>query len=224
MKKLGILGGIGPEASSYFYSEIIRRLRDNGSIEHNSDYPQIIINSINAPELVSLEVTDAMLEPYAQGIRELAMHQPEYIVMSCNTIHLFRDRLMQQSGFQNISDISEIVRTKLDQTPGTICVLGTPATVSSGLYDLPNRKYVNPSPTELNEIAEIVVAYNAEGEIEANKASLLRIAERCRNDGASVFIAGCTEISELLRVTNDFLSIDTLELLIEDTLQKLNDL
>lgn len=219
--KLGILGGIGPEASTYVYTELIRRLRDSGAIRHNGDYPHIIVNSINPPELVSLEVNDTQLAPYIDGVKELAATGVDYIMMACNTIHLFRERLIAQSGFSNISDISQIVSEALKPIQGSLCVLGTPATISSGLYTFENKTYANPEGVALSDIASVVVNYNATGETAQNKEILLRIVRDCRKRGASVFIAGCTEISELLRGETELVVVDTLELLIQDTLQRI---
>ncbi len=221
MKTLGILGGIGPEASSYFYAEVIRRLRESGAIRRNTDYPQIFINSINAPELVSLEVTDELLEPYARGIIELASLKPDYIVMVCNTIHLFRERLIRASDYEKISDLSQIVGAALAHMPGTTCVVGTAATVTSGLYHVPGRIYTNPDDTQLAEIGNIVISYNASGEVENNRAALQRIIQERHIAGADIFIAGCTEISELLRGVKGFTILDTLELIIQDTVQRI---
>ncbi len=58
MKKIGILGGIGPEATGHFYLKLIKRLQETGRIKRNTDYPQIIINSIPAPELVDEKIQD----------------------------------------------------------------------------------------------------------------------------------------------------------------------
>ncbi len=140
--------------------------------------------------------------------------------MACNTIHLFKNRLIQQSGYENISDITKIVSKALEQTPGKICTLATPATVTSGLYQVTGREYSDPNPVELVEIGEVVMNYNATGEIEKNRATLLRIIDVHKIDGATVFIAGCTEVSELLRNQNIAL-LDTLELLIEDTVSRI---
>ena len=219
--KFGILGGIGPEASSYFYAEIIKRLRDRGFIRRNADYPQIVINNLNAPELVSMDVTDEMLAPYVEGIKELALHKPEYIVMACNTIHLFRDQLIIKSGYANISDISKVVSDALEKTPGTICVLGTAATVTSGLYAIPGRDFSNPDENELKEIGEVIVSYNASGELSKNKETLLGIVKNHQQQGASIFIAGCTEVSEVLREVGGVNLVDTLELLIENTIERI---
>lgn len=221
MKKIGILGGIGPEATSYFYTQLIQRVRGAGNVRRNIDYPQIIINSMNAPELVSPVASKDDLEPYIRGIRELALLNPEYIVMACNTIHLFRDEIIEQSGYEKISDIKQIVTQRLATVPGTISVIGTQLTVSGGLYTDPERTYINPDARQLALIGEVVVNYNAHGETLENKKKLLEIIGQKKQDGADVFIAGCTEVSELLQgETNDTI-IDTLELLIDDTVQRI---
>ena len=50
--KIGILGGIGPEATGEFYNKLIKRLQEKDLIKSNKDFPQIFINSIPAPELI----------------------------------------------------------------------------------------------------------------------------------------------------------------------------
>jgi len=105
--KIGILGGIGPEATGYFYSTLINKLKKSGFIKKNKDYPQFFINSINAPELISLKVPNSDIQPYIDGIKELAMHKPDFIVMVCNTIHVYRDLIIQKSGFSNILSLRE---------------------------------------------------------------------------------------------------------------------
>lgn len=47
MKTIGILGGMGPEAGADLFVRIIRLYQKNGAIE-DSDFPNIILNSINA--------------------------------------------------------------------------------------------------------------------------------------------------------------------------------
>jgi aspartate racemase len=44
MKKIGLIGGVGPESSIEYYLLIIKRFQDR---LNTKDYPEIIINSIN---------------------------------------------------------------------------------------------------------------------------------------------------------------------------------
>lgn len=70
-KKIGVLGGIGPEATAEFYLKFIRTLQRQGIIERNEDFPQILINSIPAPALIYDEISDEELNPYVDGLKEL---------------------------------------------------------------------------------------------------------------------------------------------------------
>ena len=94
--KIGILGGIGPEATAEFYSKLIYTLQKEKLIKSNKDYPQIIINSIPAPELIYEKILKEDLKPYIEGLKELDKFNPDFIVMVCNTIHLYYERLQKE--------------------------------------------------------------------------------------------------------------------------------
>jgi len=49
MKTVGIIGGIGPESTIDYYRKIVAAYCD---YDANSNYPQIIINSINMSEML----------------------------------------------------------------------------------------------------------------------------------------------------------------------------
>lgn len=51
MKKIGLIGGVGPESSIEYYRLIIKRFQEKLDTE---DYPEMIINSINMTEMLEL--------------------------------------------------------------------------------------------------------------------------------------------------------------------------
>ena len=91
--KIGVLGGIGPEATALFYKKLILQIQKELEIQSNTDFPQIIINSIPAPELVGNKIKEKELGPYVKGLKELDSMGPDFIIMVCNTIHLYLDYL-----------------------------------------------------------------------------------------------------------------------------------
>lgn len=221
--KIGILGGIGPQATGYFYTNLIDKLKKSGKIKNNQDYPQIIINSINAPELTSEKINNDELKSYINGISELSNHNPKFIVMVCNTIHIYRDRIIDESKYKNILSIREIVKNKLPSQK-KICILATPSTIKSGLYKYDNYVYENPENNDLIEIGNIVNNYNSNGNVKENKEKLIRIIKKQKKNGAEVFLTACTEVSELLQTEKDFKILSTLDILLdhvfENCLQK----
>jgi hypothetical protein len=61
--RIGVLGGIGPEATGEFYNKLIAKFQERGLIKTNRDFPQIVINSIPAPELIYDTISDEDLKP-----------------------------------------------------------------------------------------------------------------------------------------------------------------
>lgn len=220
--KIGILGGIGPEATGYFYSTLINKLKKSGFIKTNKDYPQFFINSINAPELVDFNISDADIQPYVDGINELVLHKPDFIVMVCNTIHLYRDFLIKKSGFNNILSLRDIVKEELFYASLPICILATPSTIKNNLYNYSEFNYTNLAAEDLAEIANIVVDFNSTGEKNKNREKLLKIVKRQIELGAKTFLTACTEISELLE-DEKISKIDSLDVLINFVFKKIED-
>jgi aspartate racemase len=156
-QKIGILGGIGPQATGYFYSNLITKLKDSGKIRSNADFPNIIINSINAPELTGADISIQQLQPYIDGIKELAVHKPDYILMVCNTIHVYRDLMIQESGYANILSIREIVGKYLEKySEQKFCVLGSISTIKSGLFSFENIDFIKPDTEQLEKLGNII--------------------------------------------------------------------
>lgn len=46
-KVIGILGGMGPEAGADLFSRIVRNFQYKSGAKFDSDFPQILLNSIN---------------------------------------------------------------------------------------------------------------------------------------------------------------------------------
>src|SRR3989338_9160267 len=122
---IGILGGIGPEATGLFYLALIRRLQEQGLIRRNQDFPRIVINSIPAPELVQDSPSQDDLRPYLDGLKALDRLGVDFIVMVCNTIHLYHDRL-QQAITAPLMDLRAAVKQAMLRRRVPVLLLGTP--------------------------------------------------------------------------------------------------
>lgn len=225
--KLGVLGGIGVEASTYFYQQVIQRLQKRVSIQSNTDYPQIIINSVPAPELhLESHIRDDVLAPYIKGVQDLAQHEPDFIVMVCNTIHVFLEKIKKETGYTSILSLPDVVRDAIKtRDADAVCVLGTGITVTHELYAFPDYHSVRLSDEDLDLLCACVVDYNNGGNtgeaLVRSKQRLLSIVDKYRAQNPStLFLLACTEISEIMG-DEDIESLDTLECLINATVDRL---
>ena len=52
-KKVGIIGGVGPQSTDYIYEKIIEFSQTKYNAKDNADYPRLIIESVPVPDFIS---------------------------------------------------------------------------------------------------------------------------------------------------------------------------
>lgn len=219
---IGILGGIGPEATGKFYLSLINKLQKSKQIKSNLDFPQIIINSIPAPELIYEKISKKDLIPYIKGIKELERYGSDFIIMVCNTIHLFLKRLEKETNIP-IIDLREEVKQLLKEigVRSTI-VIGTPGVINGGLYKYKNIRTHELSKSDIDRIIEAIFKFNR-GINKDKQAKIVKniVSKHMKRTKAQLIIAGCTEISLMLQET-ELPVLDTMDVLLEAVLKRLD--
>lgn len=221
--KIGVLGGIGPEATSEFYSRLIKELQKRNLIKRNADYPQIIINSIPAPELVFEKITDKDLKAYIDGVKFLDRCGVDFIVMVCNTIHIYYDKL-QKAAKTPIFDLRKEVRKALKKQKRAL-LLGTPGTIGSGLYKFGGIRYQKLTRKERSDISDSILVFNKGG---CSKAP----ARICKKYSRSnQIVLACTELSLMLEKESVCKTpegrqsvVSTLDILVDATVDRFQSL
>lgn len=224
--KVGVLGGIGVDASVYFYKMLIEGFRKRRQITSNTQYPQIMLNSAPLPELhLDEHDTTEIVGEYTKAVRDVAATNPDFLVMVCNTVHLYLSEMVTASNGVPILNLPKIVNDRiLKEKHEKYCILGTGLTVSRNLYgELNNTIKINKAEYEL--ICQAVVDYNNGGSLgdrlDINKEIVKGVVAKKRQEGATRFIYACTEVSEIMFGEDDIPSLDTMEVLIEATLDAL---
>jgi|SRR3989344_3248857 len=214
--KIGVLGGIGPEATGEFYSKLISEFQNQGLIKSNKDYPQIIINSIPAPELINNNISEKDLLPYIEGLKELDEFNPDFIVMVCNTIHLFYDALQAEIKTL-ILDLRKEVRDSLEKREIKSClILGTSSTINRRLYDFSG--IIKPDREELKILSEAIFNFNKGENREEQIKITNKICKKYLSLGAKTILLGCTEFAVMLDKAN-IPKINTIDILVEATIR-----
>lgn len=188
-------------------------------IQNNSQFPQIIINSIPAPELIDGAINSMELEPYFEGIRELNKFGAEYIAMICNTIHLFSKPLQKESEVP-IIDLREAVQKELTRKKiKTMLVIGTPNTVKT-LYMFEGIHAITPTEKELHKISRAIVLFNRGFQKERQKNKIIKICNKYHPQKPETILVGCTEL-ELMLADTKFQKIEPMKILVNAIVEKL---
>ncbi len=218
-KKIGILGGIGPEATGEFYNRLIRRLQEKRLIKSNRDFPQIIINSIPAPELIYDTISDEELQPYIDGLKELHMFGVDFIVIVCNTIHLYYDKLQKEISTPIIylrDELKELLRRK--QIKSTF-IIGTSNTIKKGLYRFKDIASFEPNKKETKQLKACIFNFNKGIEKQKQIEKVRMVCENHLREGVETIILGCTELAVMLG-NEKFSTINTIDVLVEATIRE----
>ena len=220
IKKIGVLGGIGPEATGEFYHKLIHNLQEKGLIKTNKDFPQIVINSIPAPELIYDKISDEDLQPYILGLKELDKFGVDFIIMVCNTIHLYYDKLQKEISTP-ILDLREELRELLKRRRiKSTLVIGTPKTIKQGLYRFKNIKSFEPDENEIKQLTNAIFNFNKGMEKQKQVQKVRRICEKYLSKNAGTIILGCTEFAVMLGEEN-LPTINTIDILVDATTKKI---
>ena len=134
MKRLGILGGMGPAASAEFVTRLIQQTPATCDQEH---IPFVLWNEPRIPDRsTAMQAGNDDPLPWLQeGIHGLKASGCNPIVIPCNSAHFWYDELAKLGVpiihiVDSIAD--ELCALHLENT--TIGVMGTQGTIAQGIY------------------------------------------------------------------------------------------
>ncbi len=204
---LGIIGGMGPEATAYFYWLLIKKTRAKKDQEHLhviiDSYPQI------PPRTEAILGKGSSPLPYLlESARRLQLAGAEILVIPCITAHYYYDEL---TGTINLPIINLLevtvdeIRRRLPEAK-KIAVMGSTGTMRSGLFHRFLEKAglipLSPNSAEQKKVMEAIFGPKGikAGVTEGKpRNALLDVAHRLIDRGAEALIAGCTEIPLVLK-------------------------
>ena len=191
-KMLGILGGLGPMSTVYFY-ELITALTPASCDQEHID---IVISSRATPpdrtEYILGRSDKNPLDCMIPDAKRLVAFGAQIIAIPCNTAHYFYDRLAAEVDVPILNIIEESVKTLKQSGVSRFGLLATEGTVKSGTYQkyCAGRKVECVIPDEIHQKRVNDIIY---GQIKQNRP----VVHYMRSLGCERVILGCTELSLL---------------------------
>lgn len=203
-KIIGILGGMGPEATLDLFHKIIRL----SSAEKDQDHLRIIIdNNPKIPDRTTaiLEKGENPLPALQKTAQNLEKAGSDFIIMPCNTAHYFISEVQQSVNIPILNMIKETAHNIKSIFPSfkNVGLLATKGTYKTGLYNSffkeKNIEILIPSPSEQDIIMDIIYKIKSNILSKEMKIQIIKIAEKQIKRGSQAIIAGCTEIPLILK-------------------------
>ncbi len=197
---LGILGGLGPMATVYFYEMIT----EHTEVTRDQDHIDMVISSrATTPDRTAFILGQSDENPLPIMVEEasrLIRAGAEVIVLPCNTAHYFYDELSRQTGVPIINIITETVSYCAARGWHKVGILATEGTVKSGAYHEACRRagieVIAPSEENQAMITEIIYGQIKKG-LPVDYDRFFAVADSLRAQGCQTLILGCTELSLL---------------------------
>ncbi|MBM3293468.1 MAG: amino acid racemase [Candidatus Aminicenantes bacterium] len=206
-KIIGVLGGMGPEATLDFFGKIIR----GTPAARDQDHLRMIIdNNPQIPDRMEAIIGrgESPVPMMVESGRALARAGADFIVIPCLSAHVFIDELRAQLALPILSAFEVIPEAIKSGYPGvrTVGLLATKGTVRSGRFEKKIRErglsVMTPELEDLDRVNGAIYRIKsspAESSRRESRADLIGVAERLIQKGAQGMIAGCTEIPLVLK-------------------------
>lgn len=206
-KTIGILGGMGPEATLDCFDKIIR----NTPARTDQEHLRVVIDSNPKVPDRTAAITGKGESPVpilAAGCRALQQAGADFIIIPCVSAHFFLEEVRQQIKLPIMSIFDVVAETIIRDHPNikTVGLMGTTGTITGGLFQkrlaADNIKTI--VPPESQRIKVMAAIYDIKNSEPARSraqitSDLIAAAEDLISNGARGIIAGCTEIPLALK-------------------------
>ncbi len=201
-KTLGVIGGLGPLATAYFY-ELITKMTD---AVKDQDHIEILIHSKpSIPDRTAYILDNSKESPQPLLIdigKELASMGVSHISIPCITAHYFYDELAREIPVPIIHGIRETVETLKVNGVKKAGIMATDGTVHSSLFqhELEERGISPVVPTKMFQHYIMDLIYDCvktNQPVDMEKFS--KASAHLKENGSEAIILGCTELSLIKR-------------------------
>ncbi len=204
MKKIGIIGGMGPESTIFFYREIIKIFQKKFNAKYDSDYPEMFICNLPMPDMVNKISNEKIIKKMlSDSAKKLEMLEMDFIVIPCNTIHLFYNTVKKSVSIPVLNIIEETTKKIIASGYKKVGLFATEVTYKNNLYGKFFEKYnielIVPNKGDKKQITKVIMNILNGRKFSEDKGTIRKITEKLINRGAECIILGCTDLPVLIK-------------------------
>lgn len=196
--KLGVLGGMGPQATQVFYQFV---LDHTDAVRDQDHLPAVILSDTGIPDRTAAILsgdTEGLYRRLLKDARLLESCGCTALAIPCNTSHYFADRLQGEISVPIIHMLRETVKTLALQGKRRPGILATDGTIRTGLYQREcaavGLEAVAPAPEIQKLVMSIIYDEIKQGE-QGSRDKFAQIDRAIRRSGCDCAILACTELS-----------------------------
>lgn len=220
MRTVGIIGNLGPATTAEIYLRVNNAFRESEEV-----YPGVIIDGVSFPYRLEQEIIieerneEGMLQYVISSAKRLEGSGADFIVLPCNTLHVFIDELREAVSVPVVSIVEETAIVLSARRVSRVGLLATTKTITEHLYQKVLKEFsiesVLPDGAQQANVSKAIYQFLSYGE-PTGKRSVVDTAKMLHQKGAQAIVLGCTDLQ-------NFTTVSELTIPVIDTVTVLTD-
>ena len=226
MKTVGIIGGLGPDTTAEFYLDVVFSCQKRDKTTR----PSIVIASVPLPYQIEEDAIakntgiERCLPFLVQEAKKLEKAGAEFIVMPCNSLHLFIKEIRKSVSVPVLSIIEETVKFIKKNEFHKVGIVSTSATVKNKLYEEALRQsnigYETPNDFQQEKMGKYILNLVTGQQNNKDREGLIAIINDFENKKIDCVILACTDLQLLIPKHPTLKIFDTMRILVDATVEK----
>lgn len=196
--KLGVIGGMGPQAMLQFCQRILDHTAAQSDQEH---LPMLILNDTQMPDRTAA-LLSGDIEPVCARLlsdaRQLESWGATAVAITCNTAHAFLPRLQGELKIPLVNMVTETAAALKSKGCRRVGILATDGTLRVGLYhqalEAQGIQLLSPAPAAQRQVMEIIYGEIKKG-LPGSEEKFRAAADSLKEQGCECILLACTEMS-----------------------------
>ncbi|MAG77742.1 hypothetical protein CL616_00050 [archaeon] len=227
MKTVGIIGGLGPETTSEFYLDLVFSCQKKDKTHR----PSIIIASVPLPykieeEAIAKNKGFEKIPPFLiKEAKRLEKAGADFIVMPCNSLHVFIKEIRKAVKIPVLSIVEETVKFLKEHKFKKVGIVSTSATIKNQLYESAfeenNIKYETPDGFQQAKMGKIILNLVTGMQNNKDREELIKIISNFKNTSVDCVVLACTDLQLLIPKIPSLKIYDTMKIFSDATVEKI---
>src|SRR3989338_6240114 len=226
MKTVGIIGGLGPETTSEFYLDIVFSCQK----KNKATRPAIIISSVPLPYQIEEDAIakntgiERCLPFLIEEARRLEKAGADFIVMPCNSLHVFIEDIRKSVSVPVLSIVEETVKFLQKNNFNRVGIVSTSATIKNKLYESAfeqNRiRYETPDSFQQAKMGKFILNLVVGQQNNKDREGLMAIINDFEKRNVDCVVLACTDLQLLIPQHPTLKIFDTMKILADSTVEE----
>lgn len=227
MKTVGIIGGLGPETTSEFYLDLVFSCAKKDKTAR----PAIIISSVPLPydieeDAISKNIGIERCLPFLLSeAKRLEKAGADFIVMPCNSLHVFIKEIRDSVSIPVLSIVEETVKFLKRENIHKVGIVSTSATIKNKLYENSfsenGIEYIIPNELQQAKMGKFILNLVTGQQKNRDRDELIEIINSFDGQGLDCVILACTDLQLLIPSHPKLKIFDTMKIFADATVQEI---